>query len=126
MNKVYSDKRGESMAIQEYLAYVGQLLLLTLGVIVSCGLMAWLAQRIFAYFVGAGSIGVVYASSVIGTPIHELGHAIMCLLFAHKITDIKLHSLTDTLESEIGTQIEDYELTVHYVCPECKSGTRRR
>lgn len=43
-----------------------------------------------------------------------------------KITDIKLHSLTDTLEAEIGTQIDDYELTVHYVCPECKSGARRR
>lgn len=78
------------MAIQEYLIYVGQLLLLTLGVIVTCGLMAWLAQQIFVYFVGSGSVGVIYASSVIGTPIHELGHAIMCLLFAHKITDIKL------------------------------------
>ena len=43
-----------------------------------------------------------------------------------KITDIKLHSLSDMLEAEIGTEIEDYELTVHYVCPECKSGTRRR
>ncbi len=78
------------MAFQEYLVYTGQLLLLTLGVIVVCGLMAWLAQRIFVYFVGSGSIGVIYTSSVIGTPIHELGHAIMCLIFAHKITDIKL------------------------------------
>ena len=43
-----------------------------------------------------------------------------------KITDIKLHSLTDTIEAEIGTQIDDYELTVHYVCPECRSGVRRR
>ena len=78
------------MAFQEYLIYVGQLLLLTLGVIVVCGLVAWLAQRIFVYLVGYGSSGVIYASSVIGTPIHELGHALMCLLFAHKITDIKL------------------------------------
>ena len=43
-----------------------------------------------------------------------------------KITDIHLHSLTDTLESEIGTEIEDYELTVHYTCPECRRAPRRR
>ena len=90
INSVASIERGRWFTVQEYLVYVGQLLLLTLGVIVSCGLVAWLAQRIFIYLVGFGSVGVIYASSVIGTPIHELGHALMCLLFAHKITDIKL------------------------------------
>ena len=43
-----------------------------------------------------------------------------------KITDIKLPSLADTLEEQIGSEIEDYELTVHYVCPECRRAPRRR
>ena len=43
-----------------------------------------------------------------------------------KITDIRLPSLADTLERELNTEIEDYELTVHYVCPECRSNSRRR
>ena len=43
-----------------------------------------------------------------------------------KITDLKLHSLTESLEQEIGSEIEDYELTVHYVCPECRRAPRRR
>ena len=43
-----------------------------------------------------------------------------------KISDIRLPSLTATLETQIGAPIEDYELTVHYVCPECRNAPRRR
>jgi hypothetical protein len=43
-----------------------------------------------------------------------------------KITDIHLPALADTLENELATEIEDYELTVHYICPECRSNSRRR
>ncbi len=74
----------------DFLLYVGQLLLLTLGTVVLCGLAAWLAERLFVVLVGSGSSMVVYLSSVIGTPIHELGHAMMCPLFAHRITKMRL------------------------------------
>ncbi|CAH0535871.1 hypothetical protein [Vibrio marisflavi] len=38
---------------------------------------------------------VVYKiTAIIGTPIHELSHAIACVLFAHKITSIKLVDLS--------------------------------
>ncbi len=60
----------------------------TLGAIVICGLVAHFSSRAFAYLTGGGRL--VYLTSVIGTPIHELGHAAMCLLFAHKVTEIKL------------------------------------
>ncbi len=76
--------------MDQYLIYVGQLLGLTLGVMVVCGLVAWAARKIFMYFVGDSAKVVLYASSVVGTPVHELGHALMCIPFAHRITDIKL------------------------------------
>lgn len=74
--------------ILSFLIYIGKLLGLTLGVVVVCGLTAWLAEKLFVRLAGSGKI--VYVSSVVGTPVHELGHALMCLLFAHKITEIKL------------------------------------
>ncbi len=43
-----------------------------------------------------------------------------------KITDIRLPALSAQLEAELGTEIEDYELTVHYTCPDCKRGKRRQ
>lgn len=41
-----------------------------------------------------------------------------------KITDIRLPMIEETLTRELGTEIEDYELTVHYICPECRRGKR--
>ena len=43
-----------------------------------------------------------------------------------KITDIHLPSLADNIEATLGIEIVDYELTVHYVCPECRRAPRRR
>ena len=43
-----------------------------------------------------------------------------------RITDIKLPGLSDKLEDEIGCEIEDYELTVHYVCADCRRPKRAR
>ena len=43
-----------------------------------------------------------------------------------KITDIHLPALATQLEQELACEIEDYELTVHYVCPECRRAPRRR
>ena len=43
-----------------------------------------------------------------------------------KINDIRLPKLIDNIESELGTEIENYELTVHYVCNECRRAPRRR
>lgn len=43
-----------------------------------------------------------------------------------KITDVTLPTLADSLERELGREIEDYELTIHYVCDECRRAPRRR
>lgn len=63
----------------------------TLGAVVLCGLCVSLFRGIFVRMLGGRfGHGVVIATSIVGTPVHELGHALMCLLFGHTITDISL------------------------------------
>ena len=85
-----------------YRIYVGQLLGLTLGVMIVCGLVAWIARQVFMYFVGNSATAVFYASSVVGTPVHELGHALMCIPFAHRITDMKLLMMPSRRSRTLG------------------------
>ncbi len=42
-----------------------------------------------------------------------------------RITDVRFPQLSETLESELGMPITDFELTVHYVCPDCRSGASK-
>lgn len=48
-----------------------------------------------------GNRAVCYATGIIGTPVHELSHAAMCLIFFHKITEIKLFQI-DTKSGTLG------------------------
>ena len=41
-----------------------------------------------------------------------------------KITDIRIPSLERIIGESVGTEIENYELTVHYICPDCRRGRR--
>jgi len=70
-----------------------QILVFIVGVYL-IGYVISLVNRFFYRLVG-NSRGVCYATGVIGTPIHELGHAVMCLVFFHKIVDIKLFQIGD-------------------------------
>ena len=76
----------------DFLIYFAKLVGLTLGIFVICGFAVRFCSRAFSHLTGAGSGNVFDLTSAIGTPIHELGHAAMCFLFAHKITKIKLWS----------------------------------
>lgn len=75
-----------------FLKYFGGLILLTLGTIVICGLAVRLCARAFSCLMGSPSGAIFDITSVIGTPIHELGHAMMCPLFGHKIESMCLWS----------------------------------
>ena len=92
--------------VGQYFIYLGQLILLTLGVFVVCGLAAFLSERAFVRLVGSSKF--IYVSSVIGTPIHELGHAVMCLLFGHKITEMKLLLPPGHSSGTLGYVAHDY------------------
>ena len=43
-----------------------------------------------------------------------------------KITDIRLPTLATDIAHTLGTEIEDYELTVHYICPDCRRQAQRK
>lgn len=53
------------------------------------GYIISLINRLFYKSIN-GNRFVCYATGFIGTPIHELSHAFMCLVFLHKINEIKL------------------------------------
>lgn len=41
-----------------------------------------------------------------------------------RISDIRIPALSQTLETALGEKIEHYDLTVHYVCPDCRRKRR--
>ena len=62
------------------------------GIIYLFGFAVWGLNRVFYNMLGGRAHGICVATGFIGTPVHELGHAIFCLLFLHRITDISLFS----------------------------------
>jgi len=74
----------------DFLFYWLKLILGTLGIFVACGLLVHWICRLFSHLIGTGSKMWFRTTSMIGTPVHELGHAIMCKIFCHRITGMKL------------------------------------
>ncbi len=80
-----------------YNIFIGFLLqvLLTVGVIALFGyVMSLLNKRFYANF-GRHATAACYITGFVGTPVHELSHALMCVIFGHKITAIKLFQISD-------------------------------
>ncbi|HLP17725.1 MAG TPA: hypothetical protein VK470_15790 [Bacteroidota bacterium] len=70
----------------------------TLGVFLFFGLVLFVLSKITRNaFHNAGFPALdLYVTGWIGTPVHELSHAVFCIVFRHKITDMKLYSPTGT------------------------------
>ena len=67
-------------------------------------ILSSITRRIYAKTLGSKI--EVYITGWIGTPIHELSHALFCILFRHKINDIKLfNAKSDT----IGYVLHSYD-----------------
>ncbi len=75
-----------------YVRFFVEVVWYTLGTIVLCGLGISFCRWLFLCMLGTPGRGIVLVTSIIGTPIHELGHALMCLLFGHRITRMRLWS----------------------------------
>ena len=69
----------------DYVWYFLKIALYPIAAIVICGFVVWACQLLFVKLLGHGGYKAVLVSSIVGTPIHELGHAIMCLIFGHRI-----------------------------------------
>lgn len=65
-------------------------LLYTIGAIIIFGIFIALCNMIVQKLLGNTARAFVIATGIIGTPIHELSHASMCIIFGHKITAMKL------------------------------------
>ena len=74
----------------DFLLYFLMLILGTLGIFVGCGLAVHWICRLFSRLIGSSSKMWFRTTSMIGTPVHELGHAVMCKIFSHRITGMKL------------------------------------
>lgn len=77
------------MVIGEYFLSLLLQLLFTVGAVALFGFAIYLADRAF-YRLAGGGRAVCYITGAIGTPIHEASHALMCLVFGHRIEEIKL------------------------------------
>ena len=78
------------MDFLDFLIMFLQISFYPIGAFIICGLIVAFCERMVMYFCGRGGRGIIYATSIIGTPIHELGHALMCLIFGHKIQEVCL------------------------------------
>lgn len=65
-------------------------LVFTVGFVMLYGGFISLCNRCFYDACGNTAFGIVRLTGYIGTPIHEFSHALMCLLFGHRVKKISL------------------------------------
>lgn len=71
-------------------------LIMTVGIIVLAGVIIAACNKLFYRCVYTRGSPVVFLTGIVGTPVHELSHALMCLLFGHRITEMKLFQTDDS------------------------------
>lgn len=74
----------------EFVRYFIKITLYPVAAILVCGYIVWACKHLFIKLLGHNGAQAVLVTSIVGTPIHELGHAAMCLLFGHEIEELVL------------------------------------
>lgn len=77
------------IVLKIFLAVLTQVLL-WVGSTIIVGFLIALLNKAFYKCVGRAAYKVCIITGAVGTPLHELGHALFCVIFGHKITKIKL------------------------------------
>ena len=65
----------------------------TAGIVGLCGMFISFCNRCFYDCLRDTAFFVVRISGFVGTPVHELSHALMCLIFGHRINSMKIYNL---------------------------------
>ena len=82
-------------------------LLFTVGIIVCSGvLLAW-SKRFFLRSCGSAGYHVQLVTGIIGTPVHELSHALFCVIFGHSIVEMELFT-PNSLDGSLGHVFHTY------------------
>lgn len=79
--------------MSRFILIIGSLfvqLMFTVGFIILYGMYISFCNKLFYEACGRAAFPIIRFTGYVGTPIHELSHAIMCLLFGHTITKIVL------------------------------------
>jgi hypothetical protein len=83
--------------LKDYLiTTIGLMASLFLGVFIFGLLIQFISQLTFKTLANAFGTWGTYVVAWIGTPIHELGHAIFCLIFMHRIAEIHFFKPDET------------------------------
>jgi hypothetical protein len=83
------------------IATFGQLASLFAGVVVFGLIINFVSQCTFKSLEKAFGSRGIYLLAWLGTPLHELGHALFCVVFFHKIVEMKLFS-PDPVNGTLG------------------------
>ena len=78
------------MVVLEILGNLFVQLAFTVGFIILYGGFISLCNRCFYDACGDTAFGIVRMTGYIGTPVHELSHALMCVLFGHTVKKISM------------------------------------
>lgn len=60
------------------------------GLVIGGFILGYLERVSNSLIIGAFGMKGIFFTAWLGTPVHELGHAAMCLFFRHRVTGIKL------------------------------------
>lgn len=82
-------------------------LLFTIGILWLFGFLISLCSKAFYSNFGDWGFIACFVTGAVGTPVHELSHALFCLIFGHRIEEIKLFQF-DEESGSLGYVLHSY------------------